>query len=116
MKHALITLMGLISFTAQAAFFSGNDLLNRLNQETSNPNAYILAQGYIVGVVDAYDDVLFCIPKEVRVGQLVDMTKNNLRNRPDARHSTVASAYVVTALSAAFPCPKQEPQWHQERY
>lgn len=103
MKH-LITALALVASTAHAGgFISGNDLLQRL-ADRNNHAKYIFAQGYIIGVVDAYDGTAFCIPDEVNAGQLIDSTHKLLREMPERRHELAASSFVVAALMKAWPC------------
>jgi hypothetical protein len=61
--------------------------------------------GYIVGVVDTSDNVLFCTPDNVKIGQLIDIVKKYLRDNPEKRHRP-ASDLVIDSLSSVFPCKR----------
>lgn len=103
MKSMLISL-ALVASTAHAGFWNGNELLSRLNNEHSNPSQYLQAQGYILGVVDAGDGEDFCIPANVNGGQIFDIVRNFLRDKPEMRHQFKASLFVWFPLKQAFPC------------
>lgn len=99
----LTTCLTLLSLAAQAAFNNGNKLLSDLNSNDSGNRLFAL--GYIIGVVDSYDEELFCIPSTANAGQLRDIVHNFLRDNPKVRHEH-AGAIVMVALVSQFPCKK----------
>ena len=101
----LITLLALVCGSAQAQFYTGNELWTKL---TSTSDTYVdqsIALGFIGGVADSFNGMLFCIPGRVTVGQARDITIQHLSANPQTRHK---SAYVLVsqALMAAWPCKK----------
>ena len=85
---------------AHAAFFTGNDLLTKLNGDNLDR---IHAIGYIQGAADAYSGIMFCPPGTVTAGQLMDMIKNYLTNTPAVRHRA-ADVIIMDALQPVWPC------------
>jgi hypothetical protein len=51
------------------------------------------------------NQIVFCLPSTVTVGQLNDMIRNYLRNTPAERHLP-ADVIIVKAFGVAFPCKK----------
>ena len=94
----------LVSASAHAGFLSGNTLLQHINSNEHIWQSY--ANGYIIGVHDLGDTVLFCTPPTLTVGQAKDIVRIYLEINPNLRH-TVAEALVVNALKQAYPCAKR---------
>jgi hypothetical protein len=103
MKKLLISFL-LCPIIANAEFFTGNDLLTRMNGSTLDQ---MQALGFVQGVFDVYVDVTICPPSNVTAGQLNDMIKNYLTNIPAHRHLT-AESLINQALKSVWPC-KQQP-------
>ena len=74
MKKYIAALL-LASASAHAGFLSGNTLLQHINTNEHLWQAY--ANGYIVGVHDMGDTILFCTPPTITVGQAKDSNGNN---------------------------------------
>jgi len=86
---------------AQAEFWDGNKLYERLTSEVSfNQGA---ALGYVMGVADTTLGVLHCAPATATAGQLQDMVTQHLRVYPERRTRT-ADSLVIDTLKAAWPC------------
>jgi hypothetical protein len=105
MKHAFIAL-AFVASTAHAQFWSGNDLLNRLDGR--NTSEYLQAQGYILGATDAGQGSNHCIPGTVNGGQVFDLVHRFLRETPELRHQYSADLFVTTILKRVWPCQKRE--------
>jgi hypothetical protein len=103
MKHTILAL-ALICGNAQAEFYTGNDLLQRIDSESHGEK--MLALGYVIGVFDVGQSVLHCSPSNVTAGQVRDMTASYLRNFPAKRNKT-AESLINEVLTAAWPCPKK---------
>ena len=96
-----------------AAYYSGHGL----NEICSQPNEAICL-GYIVGAYDAGEDIpggpgarkqwadgwVACVPGSVAVGQLVEVVKKWLRERPQWWHYE-ADSLVAVAAAETWPCP-----------
>jgi hypothetical protein len=97
---------------AGSGYIDGHTLNNRLKDyDVPNKTAAQAvtggnAQGYITGVADALDGVLFCIPNDVKVGQLIAMTERYLRDNPD-KWNRNADTLIVESLRPSFPCAKK---------
>lgn len=103
MKHTILAL-ALICGNAQAEFYTGNDLLQRIDSESHGEK--MLALGYVIGVFDVGQSVLHCSPSNVTAGQVRDMAASYLRSFPAKRNKT-AESLINEVLAAAWPCPKK---------
>ena len=103
MKHTILAL-ALICGNAQAEFYTGNDLLQRLDSESHGEK--MLALGYVIGVFDVGSAVLHCPPAGVTAGQVRDMAASYLRGFPAKRNKT-AEPLINEVLAAAWPRPKK---------
>jgi len=97
----------LASTAAHAEFWMGNDLAKRLNGTDSEQ---LLAMGYIVGVADAGQSRYFCIPDNVIVRQIVDMSRNAMRKHAAVLHELTADVVVAYELKQAWPCQSRQNQ------
>ena len=104
MKKLATALIALIPCIAQAEFFSGNDILNKIN--SSSHMDQMQALGYIQGVSDVYVYVTFCPGSGVTAGQLQDIVKVYLQNNPATRNKT-AESLINTALKQVWPCQQR---------
>jgi hypothetical protein len=103
MKKTILAL-ALICGNAQADFFTGNDLFQRMNSDQHGD--IMLSIGYVMGVFDVGQSVLFCAPASVTSGQVRDMTLAYLRNFP-AKRNKGAEFLINDVLAATWPCPKK---------
>jgi len=104
MKKLLLAL-AMVCSPAYADFVTGNKLLDDINSDIFAAKGF--ANGYISGVANALDEVLFCLPYGVTVGQVVDVTTRYLRNNPAQRHKG-GSILIVNALVQVWPCKKDK--------
>jgi len=100
----ILTAALLVCGSAHAQFFTGNDLLTRLNSDSSIDRT--LGTGFIMGVYDVTLLTEHCPPDNVTAGQIRDMVAKNLYNGASARHLP-AAAFVAYTLSTAWPCAKK---------
>jgi len=103
MRYLLLT-AALLCSGAQAQFFTGNDLLARINSDVAFDRG--LGMGFIIGVYDATLTIEHCPPANVTAGQVKDMVAKSLNSGAAARHLP-AEAFVVYTLGNAWPCPKK---------
>jgi hypothetical protein len=92
-----------IPVMAHAEFFTGNDLLAKMNGDAADR---IQAIGYVQGVFDVYVHVTICPPnggRDITAGQIRDMIKNYLTNSPATRHKT-AESLIHEAFNSVWPC------------
>ncbi len=100
MKRALIAL-AFVATTAHAGTFkNGNTLLSDMNSQSATR---AIALGYVIGVVDALDNVIFCVPSGATAGQAHDMVQNYLESNPAIRHLP-AHNIISHALKTVWPC------------
>ena len=99
------------AMSAHAVFQDGNKLL--ANIQSNNGSARLMAEGYIVGVIDgieamdgspASEGLRNCLREGVAASQVVDIVRRELEARPDLRDFP-AVLIVGAAISDAFPCP-----------
>jgi len=88
------------------AFTDGNEL-HKWQLEKENPNGSAfksgLYSGYVNGVVDTNDEILFCTTRGVTRGQLSAVVTKYLNNNPE-RWNYAAHILVNDAMKNAFPC------------
>ena len=97
---------------ALASFENGNDLYTKLGDFKATPTVSIVAAsagvGYVVGIHDALDGILFCSPNvNLNKMQVVDIVYNYLRDNPQVRQKE-GNIVVSAALKQAFPCPSKK--------
>lgn len=105
MKAALLS-MALLCGVAHAEFYTGNDLLQRLNSDILAERS--AAIGYIMGVADSGHGVSYCPPEAVTSGQMRDMVRNYLTNTPAVRHLS-ADSLVTHVIKSSWPCAARPP-------
>jgi hypothetical protein len=103
MKKAFFSLILGACSVAHADFYTGNDLLERLN----DPSRVSISMGYIAGVSDMGAGEYHCAPGEVTLGQVRDMVHRSLTSTPSTRHMS-AAVLVTLTLMEAWPCPKKK--------
>jgi hypothetical protein len=106
MKKLILIAALAASFSAQAGFMSGNKLLS--NIQSTEYMDQSMAMGYIAGVVDAYDDTLFCTPSTATMGQMRDIIRNSMLARPESQHFS-ARSLIRDILVGFYPCAKKAP-------
>ncbi|VTU28479.1 Rap1a/Tai family immunity protein [Variovorax sp. PBL-E5] len=107
---ALLPMALIMSITAQSAFasfWSGSKLFQWLEQDLRGQASYEqgAAIGYIVGVSDFGDGVLFCMPSGATVGQVKQVVYNYMQKHPEAWDKS-ADFSIAAALQATWKCAK----------
>ena len=100
------------AWPASARGFIDGNKLHDICVETDERIVGTVCAMYVAGVVDAMlvmkdmigEQIAFCVPEGVTIGQLVDVFAKYLRDHPEERHLHGA-VLVITAVSDAFPCP-----------
>lgn len=98
-----IAIAALMCGTAHAEFFSGNELLRRMNSGDAYERGS--AFGYILGTHDTGRNAAHCSPEEVTAGQVRDMVKAHLDSNPETRHMS-ADSHIMYVLKKVWPCKK----------
>jgi len=104
MKKFLV-LLAVAWSPVRAEFYTGNELLQRLQSDSNIEKA--VALGFVGGVADAWDRILFCPPDGSTVGQARDIALRHLVINPAKRHQA-AAGLVADALMEAWPCQQQK--------
>lgn len=100
----LLLIPALLCGTAHAEFFTGNDLLTRINSSDAFERG--MGLGFVMGVFDATHSAVHCPPATVTAGQVRDMAVKALNDAPSARH-LAAEGFIVYTLRNAWPCAKK---------
>ena len=79
-------------------FFNGNK---------NDALGYGIYIGYVAGVRDSIDGVLFCIPKDVDSDQILAIVRKYIKNNPEKWNKGNWNL-VVTPLKEAFSCKKKK--------
>ena len=102
-------IMFYLSFSnAYADFTDGNELQQWLSEsEATNESRYHtgIFRGYVGGVVDIGNNILFCTGSGVTRGQYTAVVKKYIKNNPE-KWNIGASSLVIEAMKQAFPCKK----------
>jgi len=88
------------------AFTNGNELhkwMTEWGKENGSRHSTGLFRGYVSGVVDTGNSILFCTGRGVTRGQYTDIVAKFLSNNPELWNNS-ASSIVIKALETAFPC------------
>lgn len=124
MKKILFVVLFLISSPAQAADFTGNEVLDiclksdKAHQEFCTAYSIGTWEGVVYGVVlaissngieyspEKFDDMLgVCLPYEVTDKQIQNVFIHYLIDNPSTRYLK-ANALMIAALRSKFPCKK----------
>jgi hypothetical protein len=118
MKTMLIALLLAAPLVAQAEFWTGTQLLNRLDANDRIDRGIPrngdfvdsgVADGFVTGVFDVQVHVTFCAQGGVTVGQVRRIVHAYIRAVPH-RHHEPAYRLVHEALMGAFPCAERRQQ------
>jgi hypothetical protein len=103
MKHILLCL-ALVAGSVRAEFIDGNKLLSDMK---GAHGFQMSALGYVMGVADAIQGAVACVPQSVTSGQLRDMVFNYLEATPAVRHFP-GDALVTHVIKQAWPCAAKQ--------
>lgn len=106
MKRTLAAVLLASTTTAQAAFYSGNDLYDWLSGNAQHGT--LRGMLYVAGVVDTLNDDVLCLPGNVTLGQVRDVVMYELRTNPSMRH-LAADVLVRMALEPIWACKRRNP-------
>jgi len=109
MKQVVLALLLTINASVAVAAYSDGYELYQLLLEDENPNGSAfksgLFKGYVGGVVDLGNGILFCTTTGVTRGQFTAVVAKYLKNNPEKWNDS-ADSIVVDAMKEAFPCKK----------
>ena len=101
MKRLLLA-FAFVGSAHASVYENGNTLLREIED---NNFGKMYALGYIVGTADTYQGNALCIPNTVTKGQLLDVTHQFLRSKPQHR-DLAADVLILLALGEHWACPK----------
>jgi hypothetical protein len=103
-RTSLVLLMSFAYSTAAFAdYFDGNDLKKLIDSE--RPQDIGMLRGYVAGVQDFNNGVLFCVNENVKLSQSAAIVQKYFSDNPQTWHLP-AKQLVVNALQKVFPCKK----------
>jgi len=109
MLVALVLSGLMLGSQAKAEVMKGSQLLADCH-DGDNPSARDstykggTCSGYITAVADALVPAgLYCVPDQVKAGQVLDIVKLYIEHHPDRQYMT-APKLIVEALAEKFPC------------
>jgi len=100
----LLVLLALVGSPVRAEFYTGNELLQRMQSDSVIEKS--VALGFVAGVADTMEGILICSPDYATTGQARDVVFRHLLLNPQSRHKT-AAALAVEALRAVWPCRRE---------
>jgi len=101
----LSILLVALSLPAQAAFMTGVQLKQNLDEARSNSSfkGMTMGMGYVAGVYDMVDRSQVCIKQELSAREAMQIVHRYL-NAHRSELEQPAAGLVVRALSEEFPC------------
>lgn len=107
---SLISIFALQALECDAAFVTGNQLVQFMREFDKYQNGNKDADnfeigrftGYVIGVVDSNNESAFLIPTDTSIGQIGAIVSKYLKDHPE-KWNEPASILVITALKEAFP-------------
>lgn len=108
----LAILFSLLSFSSHAAFYSGNEILDRCSTDEGSDHHFqkeAFCMGYLVGVYDSYEGITICPENNannITVGQLQLISVKYMREHPEKLNGS-AIDLIERGLNQAFPCKKK---------
>ena len=94
----------LVCGSAHAQFYSGNEILRRMQSDSVVDK--MIALGFVAGVSDAWEHIMFCPPEGSTTGQTRDIALRYLLLNPSQRHKPAAEL-VADALMEVWPCARR---------
>ena len=104
MIKKLLLAAAVVCGPAHAQFYSGNEILQRMQSDSVVDK--MVSLGFVAGVSDAWDGIMFCPPESVTTGQARDIAQRFLVLNPGKRHKPAAEL-VMDALMEAWPCARK---------
>ena len=102
MKYLLAIFFVIIPLSQiKADYFHGNGLIQLMDSQKTHD--VTMFRGYVAGVQDAHNGIMFCVPEHVRLSQASTIVSNYIKADPKRWHEA-AKNLVISALREAFPC------------
>lgn len=104
MKKTIALAALVAATTAHAGFYTGNDILNRLNGPYAEKTQALY---YVAGVFDTLSGVVVCAPPNVTLGQLADVMQQQLIANPATRNQP-ADLLIMRVFAPLWPCAQEQ--------
>jgi len=104
-RNILTTVLVAVSMPVHAAFVTGTQLKQNLDEARNNSsfNAMTMGMGYVSGVFDMVEFSQVCITQKLSAREAMQIVHRYLNAHRDQLEQP-ASTLVVKALSEEFPC------------
>jgi hypothetical protein len=92
---------------ASAGFMDAKELSDLYELQGTPDNrspVYPKLYGYVIGVHDLGESILWCAPDGTRVAQVLKVVQNHISAHPESWNNSAAEE-ISKALKAAWPCP-----------
>jgi len=89
----------------KADYFRGNELIELIDSQRSQDVG--MFRGYVAGVQDVHNGMIFCVPEPVKLSQASTIVLNYIKADPKKWHEG-AKFLVRDALTDAFPCKEEQ--------
>lgn len=93
---------------AGAEFIDGNKWLA---WSGGSEGEQMAAHGYVAGVFDAGQGAVHCAPDEIKLGQVVQMSREYITHNI-AHADKSADIFILRMLKQLFPCPEKRGTHH----
>jgi hypothetical protein len=84
------------------SFVTGDKLYSAM---LGTPEQQAMANGYVLGAVDVFNGMLFCLPKDVTPTQILQVVGAVLEENPQVR-THGADLIILNIFKETFQCPK----------
>ena len=105
---AFVVLLGLTFLSAPAGaqrqMVAGKELLAWSQQAVGTTGTGVFS-GFVLGVHDAFNEIMFCTSRDVEKPQIEDAVTEFLNTHPEFLYKTAADL-VRQALAESFPCQR----------
>lgn len=105
----------MLGILVAASLYAGNPFIDGSKEWEKNDNGnkvendltFGMYVGYIVGVKDSVNNILFCIPNDVEGEQILAIVRKYIKNNPEKWNKGNWNL-VFSPLKEAFPCKKKK--------
>ena len=105
----------MLGILVTASLYAGNPIVDGSKEwekqydGAKNYDSFLwgLYGGYVFGVKDSVNGILFCIPNDVDANQILAIVRKYIKNNPEKWNKGNWNL-VFTPLKKAFPCKKKK--------
>ncbi len=109
MKKVILSIMVAISLHAGNPIVDGSKAWEHYDNGNKNFDSFLFGfyAGYILGIKDSENNILFCIPSNIEGEQILAIVRKYIKNNPEKWNKGNWNL-VFTPLKEAFPCKKKK--------